>query len=349
MRVGVLGGGQLGRMLALAGLPLGMRFRFFDPGPAEPVQELGELIRADYDDQVALAEFAEGLDVVTFEFENVPDSAAAFLSTRVPVLPSSLALASARDRLAERECLESVGIPVASYRRVDSLADLSEAREALGLPLVVKARSMGYDGKGQRLVRSDADLAAAWEALVERPCIAEQFIAFSRELSSVAVRARNGEIRFYPLVQNVHEEGILVETVAPAPDVHADVARLAETRVQELMERLDYVGVMAVEWFETGDGLLANEIAPRVHNSGHWTQDGADTSQFENHIRAITGLPLGGTNALYPRTVMTNLIGTLPDAAVLFANGGRVHLYNKAPRPGRKLGHVNRTGAPLDS
>ena len=339
----MLGGGQLGRMLALAGRPLGVHFRFLDPGEATPIRHLGEFVRADYTDQEALTRFAEGLDVVTFEFENVPAEAAAFLAGRLPVRPSPWALACARERLEERRALAAVGIPTADHRRVDSLDDLRVAVDELGLPLVLKSREFGYDGKGQQVIRAEHEVTVAWESHGKVVSIAERFVPFRRELSSVAVRTIDGEIHCYPLVQNTHDNGILVETIAPAPDIDETLVRQAEDHVRALMDSLDYVGVIAVEWFETDEGLLANEIAPRVHNSGHWTQNGAVTSQFENHIRAILGLPIGGTGLACVRTVMTNLIGTTPDrSAVLSEPQAHLHLYDKEPRPGRKLGHVNR-------
>jgi len=343
VNVGILGGGQLGRMLALAGRPLGVHFRFLDPGEATPVQGLGDFIRADYTDREALRRFSEGLDVVTFEFENVPAEAAEFLADRLPVRPSPRALACARDRLEERRGLSAVGIPTADYRPVASLDDLRSAAEQLGLPLVLKSRELGYDGKGQQLVRTGEEIESAWEAQRRVPSIAEGFVPFRRELSSVAIRTLGGGIHFYPLVQNTHEQGILVETIAPAPDLDPALTRQAQSQVRALMDSLAYVGVIAVEWFETDDGLLANEIAPRVHNSGHWTQDGAVTSQFENHIRAVLDLPIGSTELVGARTVMTNAIGSLPDPATILSDpNARLHLYDKEPRPGRKLGHVNR-------
>ena len=346
MNVGVLGGGQLGRMLALAGRPLGVHFRFLDPGAATPVQDLGDFVRAEYTDREALRRFAEGLDVVTFEFENVPAEAAEYLAARLPVRPSPRALACTRDRLEERRALAEVGIPTADYRPVQTLDDLLTAVEELGLPLVLKSRELGYDGKGQQVIRAGDEVSRIWDVHRRVPSIAERFIPFSRELSSVAVRTLDGALHFYPLVQNTHEQGILTETIAPAPRLDPALTGQAEGHVRALMNALDYVGVMAVEWFETGDGLLANEIAPRVHNSGHWTQDGAVTSQFENHVRAVLGLPIGSTEPVCARTVMTNLIGTLPDReAVLSDPTAHLHLYDKAPRPGRKLGHVNRVSA----
>ncbi|MEZ4417595.1 MAG: 5-(carboxyamino)imidazole ribonucleotide synthase [Gemmatimonadota bacterium] len=342
MRVGILGGGQLGQMLALAGRPLGLTFRFLEPAANPPAAELGEIVQAPYDDPAALERFADGLSVVTYEFENVPAASTHFLAERLPVRPGPAALAVGQDRLTERRGLAAVGIPVSEYRAVDSTADLRAALDALGLPLVLKTRTLGYDGKGQFVLRSADDAGPAWEAVQGRSCIAERFVPFDRELSIVAVRGLDGEFAHYPLVQNRHEQGILHETVAPAPDLTPSLEQRARSYALDLMERLDYVGVIAIELFQIGDTLLANEVAPRVHNSGHWTQDGSVTSQFENHLRAITGMPLGST-APTGRTVMTNLIGAVGDVRGMLAEAGaHVHLYGKAPRPGRKLGHVNR-------
>ncbi|MEZ4423635.1 MAG: 5-(carboxyamino)imidazole ribonucleotide synthase [Gemmatimonadota bacterium] len=345
MRVGVLGGGQLGRMLALAGRPLGLTFRFFEAAARPPVSELGEIVRASWEDEPALDAFAEGLDVVTYEFENVPVHAARRLAERVPVRPTPDALAFAQDRVKEKQGLEAVDVPVAPWHPVDSAEDLSEAARALGLPVLLKTRRMGYDGKGQSALRAHGDVHSVWESLGGRPCIAERVVPFDRELSIVAVRALDGNVAFYPLVENHHEDGILRRTLAPAPGVTPALEETAQGYARALLERLDYVGVLAIELFQVGDTLLANEVAPRVHNSGHWSQDGAVTSQFENHLRAVTGLPLGSTALSAPRTVMTNLIGTLGDVRTVLAEAGaHLHLYDKTPRPGRKLGHVNRVG-----
>lgn len=319
--VACIGGGQLGRMLALAGIPLGLRFRFLDPSADAPAAEVGELVVGAYDDGAALARLADGADAVTYEFENVPVEAA----RSIGALPPPCALELGQDRLTEKELFTRLAIPTALY---GSTAET-------GLPALVKSRRLGYDGKGQRLVHAD-------EPLHEHE-LAEQLIAFERELSIVAVRGRDGDTRFWPLAENVHRDGVLRITRAPAPDAPAAEA---EELVTRLLEELDYVGVIALELFEAGGRLLANEFAPRVHNTGHWTIDGADTSQFENHLRAILGLPLGSTAARAPST-MVNLIGGLPDMEALLAlPGAHVHLYGKDPRPGRKLGHVTLVGAP---
>ena len=322
--VACIGGGQLGRMLALAGIPLGLRFRFLDPSADAPAAEVGELVVGAYDDRSALARLADGADAVTYEFENVPVDAA----RSIGALPPPRALELGQDRLTEKELFGRLGIPTA---RFGSTGDT-------GLPALVKSRRLGYDGKGQRLVHADEPLGE-YE-------LAEELVAFERELSIVAVRGRDGDTRFWPLAENVHRDGILRVTRAPA--VAAPAAE-AEDFVTRLLDDLGYVGVIALELFEVGGSLLANEFAPRVHNTGHWTIDGAETSQFENHLRAILGLPLGSTAARAP-SVMVNLIGDVPAVgALLELPGAHVHLYGKESRPGRKVGHVTLVGAPDDA
>jgi 5-(carboxyamino)imidazole ribonucleotide synthase len=356
--VGVLGGGQLGRMLALAGTPLGIRFRFLDPDPDAPARQCGELVVGRYDDSGLLAAFADGLTVVTYEFENVPAATARLLADRAPVFPPQGALAASQDRVPEKELFRSLGIPVPAFAGVETLEDLRAAGGPggpVGLPCVLKTRRLGYDGKGQAVVRTIDELAPAFASLSRGVTgdgstgglIAERMIPFERELSIVAVRGARGEFAAYPLVENVHAGGILRRTTAPAPNVAPALQRRAEDAARAVMERLNYVGVLAIELFDVGGELLVNEMAPRVHNSGHWTQDGAETSQFENHLRAILGWPLGPTGVRTP-TVMVNLIGTWPDPRdVLALPGVRLHLYDKAPRPGRKVGHVNVLGRDL--
>lgn len=337
MRVGVLGGGQLARMLALAGYPLGLRFTVLDPAPDACAFPLGEPLVGSYDDRELLARLAAASDVVTYEFENVSAASAAFLAERVPVYPPPQALAHTQDRLTEKRLFEALDIPTAAFAPIAGPADLSPVAARLGLPLVLKTRTSGYDGKGQRVVREQAQLATAWDALGRVPLLAEQWVPFARELSLIAVRGRDGATVCYPLAKNTHREGILRVSIA-RPD--EPLFATAREHVLRLLERLDYVGVLAVEFFQQGDGLLANEYAPRVHNSGHWTIEGAQTSQFENHLRAIAGLPLGATDAL-GAVAMVNCIGAMPAAdAVLAIGGAHLHNYGKAARPGRKVGHV---------
>ena len=318
--VACIGGGQLGRMLGLAGLPLGLRFRFLDPSPEAPAREVGELVVGAFDDPGALARLAAGADVVTYEFENVPVEAARAVSP----LPTPLALELGQDRLVEKELFARLGIPTARFGSL----------EETGLPALVKSRRLGYDGKGQRRLEEPGEVGEGE--------LAEEIVPFDRELSIVAVRGLTGETRFWPLAENAHRDGILRVSCAPAP---AAPQREAEELVTRLLDELGYVGVLALELFEVGGRLLANEYAPRVHNTGHWTIDGAVTSQFENHLRAILGFPLGSTDAVAP-SVMVNLIGGVPPAAELLRlPGAHRQLFGKEPRHGRKVGHVTIVGA----
>jgi 5-(carboxyamino)imidazole ribonucleotide synthase len=339
VRVGVLGGGQLGRMLALAGYPLGISCRCFDTDAA-PAGQVTELVIGEFHDAEALSRFAAGMDVVTYEFENVPLAAAEFLARRGPVFPPPEALRVSQDRLAEKMLFRELGIPTPAFAPVSTLDELQAAVHAVGLPAVLKTRRFGYDGKGQRTLREPDEVAPAWEALGSSPLILEAFVPFQRELSILTVRSRAGDEAFYPLVQNEHESGILRLSLAPAPAHSAALQEHAEALARRILERLGYVGVLALELFEIGGDLLASEIAPRVHNSGHWTIEGAETSQFENHLRAVSGLPLGST-AARGHSAMVNLIGSLPDPEpVLRIPGAHMHVYGKSPRPGRKVGHI---------
>lgn len=340
MIVGVLGGGQLGRMLALAGYPLGLQFRIFDVVPEAPAEHVAEFLQGRFEDESRLAEFAAGLTVATYEFENVPVSAAEFVTSRVPLHPTPRALAACQDRLAEKSLVRDLNIPTSPFETVESAEQLSQAVARIGAACVLKTRRLGYDGKGQAVLRSAADAASAWTAIGGAPAIVEQFVRFERELSLIAVRSARGEQAFYPLVENVHRDGILRETRAPAPHLDARLQSLAEQYATRVLDALGYVGTLAIEFFEFDGGLLVNEMAPRVHNSGHWTIEGAATSQFENHVRAILGWPLGPTTAV-GRSHMFNVIGSAPETEALLAvPGAHVHLYGKSPRPGRKLGHI---------
>jgi 5-(carboxyamino)imidazole ribonucleotide synthase len=348
MTIGILGGGQLGHMLALAGYPLGMRFRFLDPSPDAPAGMIAPHIAAAYDDHAALDKFSAGLEAVTYEFENVPVATAQYLSKRAPVYPPIAALEEAQDRTREKTLFRKLRIPVPDFVEVSSAAELDSAVHHIGLPAVLKTTRMGYDGKGQWLLRTAADVDSARAELLAKPMVLEKFIAFERELSMLAVRGRSGKTQFYPLVENHHRGGILRLSIAPAPMVSSELQAVAEGAARQLLEALGYVGVLCIEFFESGGRLIANEMAPRVHNSGHWTIEGAVCSQFENHLRAVSGLPLGST-ASRACSAMINLIGELPEIAdVLKIPNAHLHLYGKEPRPGRKVGHITLQAATHD-
>jgi 5-(carboxyamino)imidazole ribonucleotide synthase len=338
MRIGIVGAGQLGQMLGIAANELGHSCRFLDPAVDPPAAGVGGTIRAAYDDSEALAELAADADVLSYEFENVPVDALAAIARRIPVYPPPDALRLAQDRLSEKRLFERVGIPLPPYRPVGNRDELAAAADELGLPCVLKTRRFGYDGKGQVVLRSAADVARASQTLGDKRLIAEAWVPFDGELSIIAARALDGSTCTWPLTGNRHVDGILRSSVAPveAPELSA----LAEAYAQRLLEELDYVGVLALELFATGKALLANEFAPRVHNSGHWTIEGSTTSQFANHVRAITGAALGLPDC--PKFAgMVNLIGGIPEAVRRFADPrATLHDYGKSPRPGRKLGHV---------
>ena len=341
--VGILGGGQLARMMALAGAPLGLRFLVMDTAADACAGQFAPLLVGDYRDESALAEFASKVDVATFDFENVPAESAEWLAQRVPVFPNPRALAVAQDRLVEKSLFRELGIPVGAFADVGSLDALRSEVDRLGGACILKTRRLGYDGKGQFRIKSPADVDAAWQALGAQAgtvgLIVEAFIPFERELSVVAVRGRDGEFRTWPLTENWHVDGVLSASLAPA-QVDAVLVEAAYAHARRLAESLDYVGVFALELFYRDGELLANEMAPRVHNSGHWTIEGAETSQFQNHLRAVLGLPLGETRTL-GHACMLNWIGEMPDAgSVLQEAGGHWHDYGKEPRAGRKVGHA---------
>jgi 5-(carboxyamino)imidazole ribonucleotide synthase len=343
VRVGIIGGGQLGRMLVQAGQDLGIACTTLDPAADSPAALVGPAIVGPYDDPQALHALAAAADVLTYEFENVPVDAVRLVEPHVAVFPPAPSLETGQDRLAEKTLFTEVGLPVPNYAAVHDLASLEAAVETVGLPAVLKTRRLGYDGKGQAVLRHTELLLEAWRAVGEVPSICEAFVPFDREVSVVAVRGRDGEVRCWPLVENHHRDGILRQSFAPAPDAGA-LQALAERHARAVMERLGHVGVLAIELFVVGETLLGNEMAPRVHNSGHWTIEGAETSQFENHLRAICGMPLGST-AARGHSAMINLIGKEPDpAAVLAIADTHLHRYGKAARPGRKLGHVTVRG-----
>ena len=339
--IGILGGGQLARMLVLAGAPLGVRFVVVDGAADACAGQIAPLIRADWRDFEALEKFAGQIDVATFDFENVPAETAQWLTERARVSPNPRALGIAQDRLAEKTLFRECGLDTPAFAAVDTRADLDAALRTVGAPAILKTRRLGYDGKGQFRLRSIADADAAWQTLGSNAhgLILEAFVPFDCEVSVVAVRGRDGDFRIWPLTRNWHSEGILSASLAPAdidPRLRAHAFDLART----LAERLDYVGVFALELFVHDGKLLGNEMAPRVHNSGHWTIEGAITSQFENHVRAVLGLPLGDTSAL-GRSCMLNWIGELPDRDVILRESdAHWHDYGKSPRDGRKVGHA---------
>jgi 5-(carboxyamino)imidazole ribonucleotide synthase len=337
MKIGLLGAGQLARMIALAGFPLGVDFIFLDPSEDACANTLGTHLLGDYSDPRLLAELAECADIVTYEFENVPAEVAEFLTEHTQVHPSSQALAVAQDRLVEKNFFNAIDIPTATYATVDSFTNLVQVMAGMGYPAILKSRTQGYDGKGQSLLKSADDLKQAWKLLDGAPAIVEAFVPFTREVSIIAVRSVSGAIAFYPLSENIHRGGILRVSESREGDA---MQPQAEAYLLSLLEALDYVGVLALELFEVDGKLIANEFAPRVHNSGHWTIEGAETSQFENHLRAIMDLPLGST-ALVKKAAMVNFIGGLPSTeAVLSIPQAHLHLYGKEPRKGRKVAHA---------
>ncbi|MGV8941411.1 MAG: 5-(carboxyamino)imidazole ribonucleotide synthase [Lysobacter sp.] len=341
--VGILGGGQLARMMALAGASLGLRFLVMDTAKDACAGQFAPMVVGDYADPATLAEFASRIDVATFDFENVPAQSALWLVDRIPVFPNPRALGTAQDRLAEKTLFRELGVPVPEFAVVDTRQQLDEAIARVGTPCILKTRRLGYDGKGQYRLHTPADADAAWRSLGAQAAkvglILEGFVGFQRELSVVAVRGRDGEFRTWPLTENWHVDGVLSASLAPA-SADDELAQRAFGYARKLADALDYVGVFALELFCRDGELLANELAPRVHNSGHWTIEGAETSQFENHLRAVLGLPLGDTRML-GHACMLNWIGEMPDPTpVLSEASGHWHDYGKTPRDGRKVGHA---------
>lgn len=341
--VGILGGGQLARMMALSGAPLGLRFLLLDNVADACAGQFAPMLVGDYRDEAILAEFAAKVDVATFDFENVPAESARWLNARIPVFPNPDALAVSQDRLAEKTLFRELDIDVPDFRDITGFDALRAAIAELGTPCILKTRRLGYDGKGQFRIRTAADIDAAWQALGAQAAtvglILEAFVPFEREISVVAVRGRDGEFRHWALTENWHEQGVLSASLSPATGTAAFEAD-AVAYARKVAEKLDYVGVFALELFLHQGRLMANEMAPRVHNSGHWTIEGAETSQFQNHLRAVLGLPLGSTRSV-GASCMLNWIGAMPDAQpVLHEAGGHWHDYGKSPRDGRKVGHA---------
>lgn len=337
MKIGILGGGQLGRMMALAGIPLGLQFKFWEPAPDAPASDVGEVITADFSDRTALEKFVTGLDCISYEFENIPVALVNELSERCPVFPSAKSLEVSQDRLTEKRTFQQLGMGCAPFQAVDNTETVVSGVE---FPAILKTRRLGYDGKGQISLSSADELGDAWIKLGSVPALLEQRISFTGEVSLICVRGRNGDIRFYPLVENYHLNGILAWSRVPSPIVNKELQQQAEIWGARLLEALNHIGVLTIEFFLTPEGLLVNEIAPRVHNSGHWTIEGARTSQFENHVRAVSGAPLGST-ALRGHSLMLNLVGDNPvPAQIQQFEGAHLHLYRKASRARRKIGHI---------
>jgi 5-(carboxyamino)imidazole ribonucleotide synthase len=340
MNIGVLGGGQLARMMAQAGRSLGMNFMFLSPDSNACAASFGKHLSAPYDSELALNQLADWADVVTYEFENVSLSALKSLQQKVMLHPSPLALSVARDRLIEKRRFRSLDIPTARFSSVETLVDLKRALKDFGFPAILKTRTQGYDGKGQARLREEFDIAESWEQLGEFSCILEEMVGFNREVSIIGARNQKGELAFYPISENYHRDGILRLSISRLDDALQVQANAA---IKKVMEDLDYVGVMVLELFQVRDQLFANEFAPRVHNSGHWTIEAGLTSQFENHLRAICGLPLGKT-ALEQPAAMVNLISQLPEEnQIRSVPGATPHFYGKEERPNRKVGHITLT------
>jgi 5-(carboxyamino)imidazole ribonucleotide synthase len=338
MTIGIVGAGQLGRMMALAGYPLGFDFLFLDKDARTPGGQVGPLLAGALDDRELLGQLSKRCDVLTFDWENIPVESLEGLPGKARISPPLRALGCAQDRLSEKRTFELLGIPTTRYAHVDSRESLQLAVKAIGLPGVLKTRRMGYDGKGQFVLRKPADLERAWDALGKSPLLYENLVPFDAEVSVIAVRGADGVLAFYPLNLNVHREGILRLTRAPYGN--PALTRQAQRAARKVLEHFKYVGVLTIEFFVKRGKLIANEMAPRVHNSGHWTIEGADTSQFENHIRAIAGLPLGSTRTR-GHSAMINLVGEMPTRDALLGEPAlHWHDYGKTARPGRKLGHV---------
>lgn len=348
MIIGILGAGQLGRMLALSGYPLGLEFRFLDTDPTSPAGQIAPQLIGNYKDTDLLDQFAHECDIVTLEFENVPVEATHYLAQKLPLYPSSEVLEISQDRLFEKEFFQKINMNCPTFHPVETLEDLEEGIQKIGYPFFIKTRRFGYDGKGQYLIQNASEAQKAMEILEGHTLILEEKILFDRELSLISVRNTKGEVCFYPLIENHHENGILKMSLAPAPSISPDLQKSAEEKARVILEHFNYVGVLTIEFFQKGSHLFANEIAPRVHNSGHFSIEGAHTSQFENHLRAILGWPLGSTQCR-GSSIMINFLGEIPPLDSLLATpGGHLHIYGKEPYPKRKLGHFTVCGSSLD-
>ena len=348
MKIGVLGAGQLGRMLALSAYPLGHQMRFLALSEEDPSSLLGKTFIHNNNPEM-VSNFADSSDIVTYESENTDVTIVNEISKNTKVYPSDKSLYISQHRGREKALLDTLKIPCAPYQIVNSLDDLKSAIKNIGIPSILKTATDGYDGKGQFLIKSESQIDEAWEKMSGVDAILEGFINFKRELSLIAVRSIDGSLEFYPLVENSHHEGILRLTIAPAQNISVSLQNKAEEYMSSLLKEIKHIGVLTIELFESDDGLLVNEIAPRVHNSGHWTIEGAQTSQFENHIRAITESPLGQTTMTSKFSAMINIIGVHgPIQKVLETKNAHLHLYNKAERTGRKLGHITLTSNSID-
>jgi 5-(carboxyamino)imidazole ribonucleotide synthase len=344
-RIGIVGGGQLGRMLGLAGIPLGLEFQFLDAHTSSPAAAVGPLLAGDFADEALLRQFAGRIEVLSFDWENASVEALTAATRGLPlrIAPPLRALAIGQDRLSEKQLFKRLGIPTTRHAAVASWPQLKRAAARIGLPGVLKTRRFGYDGKGQVVIQTGDDLERAWAVLGGQPLLYEERVPFEAEVSAIGARGADGAEALYPLSRNWHQHGILRLTLAPWQD--AGLERQARRHLRAVLAALDYVGVLAIEFFVHKGRLVANELAPRVHNSGHWTIEGAETSQFENHVRAVAGLPLGSAAPL-GHSAMINLISRMPPRAELLAVPGlHLHDYGKAPRPGRKLGHCTLVAA----
>jgi len=347
-RIGVLGGGQLGQMLGQAGISLAAEFSFLDPAEAPSARHVGRHLQFGFSDAAGAASLADISDVVTYEFEHLDLPTVQAIAARTPVHPSPRALEIAQDRIRQKNFLAAAGIAVAPFKAIATATDLATAIATLGTPCLLKTARDGYDGKGQRLIRDAAFAAAAWVELKQTSCVLEGFVRFERELSLISTRGHDGQVVFHPLAENHHRDGILRVSRAPAPGATHALQAQAEAVARRLLTELAYVGTFTIEFFQVGDALIVNELAPRVHNSGHWSIEGAVTSQFENHVRALMGLPLGDPSAT-GFAAMVNIVGTFPDRHALLALPGvHLHDYGKGERPGRKLGHVTLIDATAD-
>ena len=348
MKIGVLGSGQLGRMLALSAYPLGHQMRFLASSAEDPSSLLGDIFIQNGSQEI-IEDFANNCDVVTYESENTAVNIVKEIGQKTIVYPSAKSLYTSQHRGREKSLFDKLNIPCAPYQMVNNLSELKIAVKKIGLPAILKTATDGYDGKGQFLIKSDSQLDQAWKRMSGVESILEGFVDFKRELSLVAVRGINNSHEYYPLVENSHYNGILRLTIAPAQNISPKLQQKAESYMRSLLDEMNHVGVLTIELFETDSNLVVNEMAPRVHNSGHWTIEGARTSQFENHIRAITETPLGETSCTHKYSAMINIIGEQgPIDKALTLNNAHLHLYNKTERKGRKLGHITITSSTLD-